>query len=158
MKLLFNAYDELVDIKDLKDSEFQRNIHPEDQIRILAKIMKEDGVSHPICVSKNTGTICFGHGRRDAALKNGWEKFPVVYYEFRDKEHEWRMVQSDNGIAHYAELDKARLNVDIQDFGPFDIELLGIPNFVVEPMDFGPLDGTESKSKEKQCPECGFIF
>jgi len=151
VKLKFKAFDEMVDIKNLKKSPFQRNKHPKEQIRVLAKIMKEEGVTHPIHVSNLTGTVCFGHGRLEAAKLNGWTKFPVVFQDFDDEDEEYRKVQSDNGIAMWADLDLALINKDLENLGPFDVELLGIEDFAIEPMDKMP---EIPEKKKKKCPHC----
>lgn len=136
MRVLFKAYDEIVPLESLKKSPFQRNKHPKEQIQRLAKIMKAHGVRHPIHVSKQTNTICFGHGRKEAAILNGWDTFPVVYQDFQSEQEEFACVQSDNAIAAWADLDLSAINSDIINFGPeFDIDLLGIQGFVLEPAD-----------------------
>jgi DNA modification methylase len=107
-------------------------LHSKEQIERLAKLMREEGVRQPIHISNQTKTICFGHGRRDAALLNKWTKFPVVFQDFKDKEEEYRCVQSDNAIGSWSELDLAQINLDLKDLGPFDIDLLGIKDFTVD--------------------------
>lgn len=134
-KIMFTDFSELAILTDLKDSPYQRNKHNRDQITRLAKIMKEDGIRHPIHISNRTNTVCFGHGRRDAALMNGWTHYPVVYQSFSSDEEEYRCVQSDNAIATWSELDLSAINQDLQsgNLGPFDVELLGIQDFFLEP-------------------------
>lgn len=135
MKILFSQKFEMKKLDSLVDSHFQRNKHSKEQIERLALIMREEGVTHPIFITKGTNRICFGHGRRDAALLNQWTEFPTCEVEFENDDQEYRMVQSDNAIASWAELDFAQINLDLPNLGPFDINLLGIKDFVVEPMD-----------------------
>jgi hypothetical protein len=127
-------------LKDLKPSRFQRNKHPKEQIERLAKIMREHGVRHPIHISKLSGEVCFGHGRWEAARANGWTEYPVVYQDFKDEQEEYACVQSDNAIAGWAELDLSAINTDLINLGPdFDIDLLGIKDFVLEPAEKLPM-------------------
>ncbi len=153
MNLRFTQFDEMLPLAMMKDSPYQRNTHPREQILSLAKIMLEEGVTHPICISKQSGTICFGHGRKEAALLNGWIDFPVVYIDFESPEAEYRAVQSDNGLAQWSILDFKQINADVAmgTYGPFPIELLGIKEFTVTPFE-------EKKPRKKEpviCPHCG---
>lgn len=126
-------YDGLVDVKALKPHPKNRNKHPDDQIERLAKILKYQGIRAPIVVSKRSNKIVKGHGTLQAIKANQWDKAPVVYQDFEDDDQEWLFVQSDNAIASWAELDLKGINADIGELGPFDIDLIGIKDFVVEP-------------------------
>jgi 16S rRNA G966 N2-methylase RsmD len=135
MKVMFASQFVTKPLADLVDSRFQRNKHSDEQIERLAKIMKEEGVTHPIFIVKGTNEICFGHGRKASAILNGWSEFPTCEVTFENDDQIYRMVQSDNAIASWAELDLAAINADLPNIGPFDIELLGIKDFEVEPAD-----------------------
>lgn len=136
LRITFEAYDKLMPLTDMADSRYQRNKHPPEQIKRLAKIMKMHGVRHPIHVVRDTNEICFGHGRREAAKLNGYTDYPIVYQEFESDEEMYATVQSDNAIAMWAELDLGQINMDLEQLGPdFDLDLLGIEDFVLEPAD-----------------------
>jgi hypothetical protein len=122
-------YDSLIKCNSLKPHPKNRNKHPEDQIERLAKILEYQGVRAPIVVSKRSGNIVKGHGTLKAIKKNGWTEAPVVYQDFTDEDQEWLFLQSDNAIAMWAELDLKGINADLEDLGPFDIDLIGIKNF-----------------------------
>lgn len=142
-------YDELVDPNELKDHPKNRNKHEKAQVQRLAKLYSYHGIRHPIIVSRRTGYIVAGHGRKAAALEAGIKQFPVVYQDFESEEKEYAFIQADNAIALWADLDLAAINVDLGDLGPdFDIDVLGIKGFHVEPAD------KKEKSKKK-CPHCG---
>src|SRR5665213_1657614 len=51
--------------------------HPPAQIELIAASMREDGVTSPILTDEN-GVIIYGHGRRLAALQNGYDEYPVI--------------------------------------------------------------------------------
>jgi DNA modification methylase len=129
-------YDELVNPKDLKPHPKNRNKHSADQIDRLAKLYEFHGIRHPIIISKLSGHIVAGHGRREAAIKANLTEMPVVYQEFTDEKAEYAFIQADNAIALWAELDLSGINDDIADLGPdFDIDLLGIKNFEIDVAD-----------------------
>jgi hypothetical protein len=156
-------YDELVDPLTLKDHPKNRNKHGQDQIERLAKMYKYHGIRHPIIISNRSGFIVAGHGRRLAALRAGVKWFPVVYQEFKSDEAEYTFIQSDNAIAEWSILDLSGIHDDIGELGPFDLEMLGIKDFKLEP---DPIteDETDDKSddeinnKSVTCPVCGHEF
>ena len=134
-------YDELIDPKTLKYHPKNRNKHPKDQIERLAKILEYQGWRYPIKVSKLSGCVTSGHGRIAAAFLKKWTQVPVVFQEYENADQEYADVQSDNAIASWAELDLAGINLDVPDLGPdFDINMLGIKAFVIEPADFPTLE------------------
>lgn len=141
-------YDELVNPKKLKNHPKNRNKHGQDQIERLAKLYEYQGIRHPIVVSKSTNCIVAGHGRKLAAIRAGLKEVPVVYQDFKDSESEYAFLQSDNAIALWADLDLGQINDDLTDLGPdFDVDMLGIKNFWVEPAD--------KPKSDRRCPHCG---
>lgn len=129
-------YDEIVPREKLIPHPKNRNIHPPDQITRLSQILKYQGIRAPIIVSNLSGYIVKGHGTSEALWLAGESSAPVVYQDFESDEQEYAFLQSDNAIASWAELDLSKINVDLGDLGPdFDIDLLGIKDFVIEPAD-----------------------
>lgn len=129
------SYTDIVPLEELIPHERNRNFHPPEQIDRLAKIIAYQGQRHPIVVSTLSGSIVAGHGRVMALKKLGWKEAAVCYQDFEDEEQEYLFLQSDNAIASWAELDLAGINTDLAEIGPFDIELLAIKDFTIEPMD-----------------------
>lgn len=142
---IFCLYDSLVPVKELREHPKNSNNHPNEQIERLAKILDYQGWRYPIKVSKQTGFITSGHGRLHAAQKNGWDMVPVNFQDYESEDQERADLIADNSIASWAELDLAMINADIGDFGPdFDIDLLGIKDFKIEPADrLGMVDEDE---------------
>lgn len=159
-------YDELVDIAKLKPYPKNRNQHTPDQITRLAFLLREHGVRAPVIVATSPQKcIAKGHGTLEAMKLNGWTEAPVVYQEFEDEDMLYAFVQSDNAIASWAELDLAGINADLSELGPFDLDLLGVENFVADVGEFPHFDpGSEDEQgqlDEKQpiiCPHCGKSF
>lgn len=129
-------YDKLVSLKNLTPHPKNRNSHSKDQVERLAQILDYQGWRYPIKVSKKSGFITSGHGRLEAAKLKKWKEVPVNFQDYESDEQEYADVQSDNAIASWAELDLSGINSDLGELEPnFDINLLGIKDFVLEPAD-----------------------
>jgi len=127
------SHQEVVDLDLLIPNPKNPNKHSDQQLNLLSKIMKHQGWRHPIIVSKRSGFIVAGHGRLEAAKRNGWDKAPIDRQDFDSEADEYAFLVSDNKIAELAELDLSMVNLDIADLGPdFDLDLLGIPFFTVD--------------------------
>lgn len=155
-------YDELVDPNTLKNHPKNRNKHGQDQIERLAKLYEYQGIRHPILVSKNSGFIVAGHGRKLAAIRAGIKLVPVVYQEFESMDQEYAFIQSDNAIASWADLDLSAINQDLADLdgSTFDIDWLGIRDFALDmdKRDVGFDPTVEDEKKVKTCPHCGELL
>lgn len=126
-------YDALIDPIELKDNPKNRNKHGQDQIERLADIYKYQGIRHPIIVSKLTGFIVAGHGRKLAAIRAGVDQMPVVYQDFENFDQEYAFVQSDNAVALWADLDIDSIKKDLEYLNDsFNIDMLGIHNFTLD--------------------------
>lgn len=160
--MIYCKYDELINPNKLKNHPKNRNKHGQDQIERLAKLYEFHGVRHPIIVSKRSGFIVAGHGRKLAAIRAGIKEMPVVYQDFESDDKEYAFLVADNAIALWADLDLSEINEDLKDLGPFDIDMLGLNNFTIDPVNFeaGTLEdqGKLDKKKPVECPECGHEF
>lgn len=129
-------HDGLVSLKELKSHPKNRNKHPADQVKRLAKILEYQGWRYPVKVSKRSGFVTSGHGRIEAAHANGWKEVPVSFQDYDSDEQEYADVQADNAIASWSDLDLSAINMDLPEMGPdFDLDMLGIKDFVLEPAD-----------------------
>jgi DNA modification methylase len=129
-------FDEMVAVKSLKPHPQNRNKHPAEQITRLADILEYQGWRYPIKVSKLSGFITSGHGRLEAAKKAGLKEVPVNFQDYDTQEQEYADLTADNAIALWAEIDFAAINADLPDLGPdFNIDMLGIKDFILEPAD-----------------------
>lgn len=139
----------LVPISELKLDPKNRNTHPPEQIKRLAKILKAHGWRYPVKVSNQSGLVRSGHGRIEAAKLNGWSEVPVQFQDYASTEEEYADAVADNAIASWAELDLSGINSDLGELGPeFDIDLLGIKDFVLE-----PAEKLEPQCDEDEVPE-----
>ena len=146
------AYDNLVNINELTLHDKNPNSHSDDQAERLAQIMRYQGVRSPVIVSRLSGKVVAGHGRIEAFKKlheefpqEQWDKVPVQTQDFDDEAQEYTYLVSDNAISEWSELNLQQINLDSMDIGPFEIELLGLKDFDVQP----------KKKRARICPHCG---
>lgn len=152
------AYDRMVAVSELKPHPKNPNKHSKEQIERLAEILKYQGFRLPIKVSNLSGFITSGHGRLEAAKLNGWTEVPVDFQDYESTDQEYADLVADNAIASWAELDLSSINEGLSDLGPdFDINLLGIEDFVLEPAEKESVEkaGGEKSKTEMECPNCG---
>ena len=64
---VYCAFDEIIPTEKLIPNPQNPNRHPEDQVRLLAKIIEAQGWRAPVTVSTLSGMIVRGHGRYMAA-------------------------------------------------------------------------------------------
>lgn len=135
------------------------NKHSDAQIERLVKLIEYQGFRNPIIVQKGTGLVVAGHGRLMAAQKLGLKEVPVTEQEFESEAQLYAYMVSDNAIAEMAVLDLSMVNAEVGNLGPdFDLQLLGIENFELDPPVFTADLPKDSESKPKTCPACGEIL
>lgn len=138
----------MVDIDLLVPNPRNPNKHPDNQIKLLAKIMAHQGWRSPIVVSNRSGFITKGHGRLMAAKLNGWTQAPVDKQDYANEADEFADMVADNKIAELSETDMTMVNEDALTFPDLDMDLLGIPDF--EPIEINQL---EPQCDEDELPE-----
>lgn len=136
------SYSELVDPKTVIPLSENPNIHSKEQIKSLAEIIKYQGQRLPIIIDIDKGDCVAGNGRLEAirdVLR--WDKIAVDYQKFENEDQRKAFIISENAISEWAHLDLGMINTQLADFDPsFNIDLLGIKDFVLEPMEkFEPL-------------------
>ena len=136
------AHDAIVDLSELTEHPKNPNRHPEGQIQLLAKIIREQGWRAPITVSNNTGFIVRGHGRYAAAKMLKVKKVPVDYQDYKDESSELADLVADNSIATYAEIDQKMLKDVVAGLvdDPIDIELVGFTTDDIDAMLADPIE------------------
>lgn len=124
---VYCAFDELVDIAALVPSPRNPNQHPQKQIELLAKIIKNQGWRAPITVSNRSGFIVRGHGRLLAAQFLGVGQVPVDRQDYVTEAEEWADLIADNRIAELSQIDDGLLASLLSelDVGDFDASLTG---------------------------------
>lgn len=120
-------YDKILPIAELRPNPANPNGHGDKQVRLLADIIKSTGWRAPITVSRRSGLIVKGHGRRMAAMSAGLEYAPVEYQDYSSDAEEKADLMADNRIA-----ERGRGRVTYDDMEKFKAE------------------GTNGKKKEKK--------
>ena len=131
---VFCAHDAIVDVAKLVPNPKNPNQHPDSQIQLLGRIIRQTGWRQPITVSKRSGFIVKGHGRLAAALLEGMREAPVDYQNYTTEAEEYADLVADNRIAELAETDN-KLLADIFaeiDTGEIPMELTGYTEDEVE--------------------------
>jgi DNA modification methylase len=137
-------------VDELKPHPKNSHKHSDDQIERLCKIVEYNKFRTPLTLDKKTGTIVCGHGRLMAAKKLGMKKVPVVYQDFESEDHIYAHLVADNAIGKdtWATLDLGMINQEVLNMGPdFDIDVLGLKDFVIEPVE------KYDEEKEDDVPE-----
>lgn len=132
------------------------NKHTDAQLERLASILQYQGARKAATISKRSNLITAGHGRILAAELAGWDSFPVDYQDYDSEEQEYADLVADNAVSDWSHINLKGINATIIDLGPdFNIDFLGIKDFVLEP--------AEKPKKEKkltliECPHCHESF
>lgn len=105
-----------------------------DEIRLLAKIIKNGGWRQPITVGTRSGYIVKGHGRLMAAQLGNMEQAPVDYQDYASEAEEYADLIADNRIAELSEIDQKMLaDVFVEiDTGEIDLDQTGYTDEEVE--------------------------
>ena len=168
------SFTKMVPIEDVLPNPRNPNTHPQNQIDLLATIIRKQGWRAPITVSNRSGFVVRGHCRRLAALALGLKTVPIDYQDYASEEEEHADLIADNRIAELAVIDDELMVDLIGDLGQSEIEmeLTGFESEMLdeylenmgngEVPDFQPTDESEQprldeKNKTK-CPECGHEF
>ena len=131
---VYCAHDEIVDVAKLVPNPKNPNTHPDSQIQLLGRIIRQTGWRQPITVSKRSGFIVKGHGRLAAALLEGVKEVPVDFQNYATEAEEYADLVADNRIAELAEIDNkmlADIFADI-DTGEIPLEMTGYTEKEVE--------------------------
>lgn len=102
---VYCAYDKLVKTDTLKPNPKNPNQHPDNQIEILEKLIREHGWRNPVTVSNRSGLIVRGHGRYMAALVGNLTHIPVDFQDYDSDEAEILDLIADNKIAELSTID-----------------------------------------------------
>ncbi len=174
---VYCAHDAIVDTVKLVPNPKNPNTHPDEQIQLLGRIIRQTGWRQPITVSNRSGFIVKGHGRLAAALLEGCKTVPVDYQNYASEAEEHADLVADNRIAELAELDQKML-ADIFagiDTAGISLELTGFSDAeaaeiikALEAVEASETDESEQQEQEEQteqepaeackCPNCGYVF
>lgn len=151
-----------VDIESIVPNPKNRNIHSDEQIERLCKMIKYSGFRNPLIVSNRSGFLVVGHGRLESAKRLGLTHVPVIYQDFENEAQEYSYIVGDNEIARWAKLDEQGLQEDIKELKldqDFDLDLFGVENLIlnIEEID-GDITGNDSNGSDPDIQEIRFIL
>ena len=148
MKLKLVPIDELVPYK------FNRNKHSEEQIKRLAKLIKEHGFRDPLSVDQDTMEVITGNGTLMACKLLKMKHVPCAMQHFETDEQKYAFSVSHNAIAAWSDFDLGAVHMDLPTMAPFDLELLGLKDFQFEPSVDDFVGEAKDKMKFYTCPHC----
>lgn len=153
---VYCAHDAIVDVAKMVPNPKNPNKHPDEQIQLLGRIIRQTGWRQPITVSTRSGFIVKGHGRLSAALLEGVKEVPVDYQNYASEAEEYADLVADNRIAELAEIDNkmlADIFADI-DTGEIPLEMTGFTEKEVENLITGLSEALhEDKADPDDVPE-----
>lgn len=130
------AHDRLVPLSELKPHPKNPKKHSKEAIERQAQVMDYQGWRRPINVSNRSGFMTAGHKRLYAAKLRGETHAPVSFQDYESEEQEIADLVADNALNEWELTDLQAVNAMVGDLGPdFNIDLLGIKDFVIEPSD-----------------------
>jgi hypothetical protein len=152
------AHDEIVDADELVPNPRNPNRHSDEQIRLLAKIIKHQGWRAPITVSNRSGFIVRGHGRLSAAKLLAVECVPIDRQDYASEAEEWADLVADNRLSELNEMDPVSLKELLQELDSgmlaalgADMELTGYTDAAVA--DLMSQFQAEGEAQEVETPE-----
>lgn len=156
----------MVPLSEIKLNPKNRNQHPQEQIDCFVKVLRANGFRSLPVISNRTGQLVAGEGRYLAMKQEGMTEMLCSFQDFDSEEEEYAHGIADNALQTWSSLDLGGINTDIQDLGPFDLDILGLKDFnnVIPTPDFKPGDlGDQGQLDQKkpivtQCPNCGECF
>jgi DNA modification methylase len=119
------SHDEIGPLEKAIENPRNPNKHPEAQIKLLANIIKVQGWRNPITISKLSGFITKGAGRRKAAELLGVSQVPLDYQDYENEAAEYADLIADNRIAELAEPDLDLVKDILESIEGLDAELTG---------------------------------
>ncbi len=167
---VYCAHTAMVDISQVYPNPKNPNTHSQQQIELLAKIIKTQGWHNPIVISDRNGLITKGHCRLASAQLLGLSEVPVDVQHYDSEQSELADMLADNRIAEMAEMDSNILKDILQeiDTGAYDMDLTGYDEQSIEELmtqyhlddidDEGVEESDMSSGKMLTCPHCGCRF
>lgn len=100
--------------------------HPEEQIKRLQASIREFGFVNPVLIDAKRNIIA-GHGRVEAARREGITEVPCVFVEHLTPAQRKAYILADNKLAELAVWDMATVNVELESLMEmdFDVTLTG---------------------------------
>lgn len=145
---------DLIPIEQIIPNPKNPNIHPPEQLAMLAKHVDFQGFRSPLIISNQSGFLVAGHLRLEMAkLKGDVKELPVMFQDFDTPAMEYAFLNADNELAKWSATDKSMVMLELSKFPELEIELLGFKEF-----SFEPIVGLELEEKIKDDLNKKFIL
>lgn len=118
---------EIVDISKLIPYTNNARTHSDEQIKKIQSSIREFGFVNPVLIDKNYGIIA-GHGRVEAAKREGMTEVPCVWVEHLTEAQKKAYILADNRLAEDAGWDMDILSAEIEALKEFDFDI-GLSGF-----------------------------
>jgi hypothetical protein len=150
---------EYVATSELTDHEKNSKLHPEKQIEMLMKSIKDYGFNVPLLIYGEDNKIVAGHGRLIAAKRLGIESLPCIRVDHLSEDERRAALLVLNSTNLSTGLDLRILNIELDGLKEvgFDFGSFGLSLDVFEP----PKAPVEDRWKNERvfcCPACKHNF
>ena len=124
---------EFVNIESLRLYSSNAKQHPDTQIELIKRSMKEFGWTVPVLVDGERGVIA-GHGRIEAAKALGIEEVPVIFLDYLTPAQARAYRIADNKLTELGDWDEGLLVEEFKALREmnFDLELTGFDKLEVQ--------------------------
>ena len=141
---------ELIAIDKLIPYANNARTHSDDQIKKIQASLREFGFVNPVLIDKDCGIIA-GHGRVEAAKREGMTEVPCVWVEHLTEAQKKAYILADNRLAELASWDMDIVNSELADLETidFDISLTGFEAIDVDLSIFEEDDADTDNSNQK---------
>lgn len=119
----------VVPVSELKEFPNNPNIHPEEQVKAIAKSMDTYGQYYPIIVDEKMQILC-GHGKKLAIEMLGKTEAEVVIMHGLSDKQKMKLVLEDNKIQSLSYINFGKVEDIIREIGETDI--IGYANDYLE--------------------------
>ncbi len=119
----------VVPVSELKEFPNNPNIHPEEQVKAIAKSMETYGQYYPVIVDEKLQILC-GHGKKLALEMLGKTEAEVVIMHGLSEKQKMKLVLEDNKIQSLSYINFGKVEDIIREIGETDI--IGYTNDYLE--------------------------
>lgn len=147
-----------VKISELKPYDKNNKNHPQAQIDLLAKSIKEFWFTNPILLS-DKNEIIWGHWRLEAIKQLWWDEAPCVYIKDLADKQIRKLRLLDNKLAELSEDNIENIQFELEELQDLELDELYMDLWKVEDIDFDNIESNEDRSnsdrtREVECPHC----
>ncbi len=118
---------ELIAIDKLIPYANNARTHSDDQIKKIQASLREFGFVNPVLIDKDCGIIA-GHGRVEAAKREGITEVPCVWVEHLTEAQKKAYILADNRLAEDAGWDMELLSIELEELQELDFDI-GLTGF-----------------------------